>query len=346
MKQDIKNGLQKPYRHVVKQYFVDLPKRTQDILTHRYDLEGKGKAHTLEMIGNRYGITRERIRQIIRQALNEIEKKNMSDIRPVVENIIFVVKDRGGIMETQVLLRELTLDDLSDHGAIRFFFEYAKDQLQLVKRHPKMRDVVALRDFSFTKFENIVENAKRVFEKVGKPMPIEDLYTHVRSLDRRLNKNDLNAFLSVSSEVNKNPFEHWGPVEWNDIVPRGTREKAKLILQYAEEPLHFREIASRIDGTGMGKRLPTNPQTVHNELIKDPSFVLVGRGTYALSDWGYPSGTVRDMINSVLEKAKRPVSKEEIFTEIAKVKKVKRTTVLINLSNYFSHTGKGTYTLK
>lgn len=334
------------FRHSVEDFIQGFPARTQDILRSRFDLSGDGKGLTLEAIGQKYDITRERIRQIIRQALSEIGEKRSKEIQAMKDRIVFAVRERGGIIEKSRLLEKLSGDGRSEHGAIHFIFEYAQDDVQSVKRHPKLRDVVMARDFVFSRFEEVVEKTKRVLEEVQTPIHFDELHRKVRALDSALEKEDFESFIAASSEVGKNPFERWGLVKWSEIVPRGTREKARVILKYAEEPLHFRDIASRIDRHGLGKKRPTNPQTVHNELIKDESFVLVGRGTYALKEWGYSSGTVRDMITDVLKKEKGPLSKERIFEEVLKMKKVKRTTILINLSSYFAHCGKGTYAIK
>ena len=115
----------------------------------------------------------------------------------------------------------------------------------------------------------------------------------------------------------------------------------------AEKPLHFREIARLIDAQGLsGKKGKSHPQTVHNELIKDKRFVLVGRGIYALKSWGYERGTVKEVLENILRTAKRELSRDEILSEVMKVRQVKKSTVIINLNTFFSRVGKNSYTLK
>ena len=72
--------------------------------------------------------------------------------------------------------------------------------------------------------------------------------------------------------------------------------------------------------------------TTHNELIKDPRFVLVGRGLYALSEWGYINGIVKDVITKILDKS-GPLSKKEIVEKVMKERYVKENTILVNLQN-------------
>ena len=57
-------------------------------------------------------------------------------------------------------------------------------------------------------------------------------------------------------------------------------------MRNARRPMHFIEIANAISSFGFDNR-PVTIQAVHNDLIRYPEFVLVGRGMYALREWGY-----------------------------------------------------------
>ena len=118
------------------------------------------------------------------------------------------------------------------------------------------------------------------------------------------------------------------------------KDKAYLVFKKENKPLHFTEVASLIDSA--------LPQTVHNELIKDSRFVLVGRGIYALKEWGYERGYVKDVIFKVLKSAQKPLDREEILEKVLEQRIVKKNTVLLNLSNknYFLRTSEGNYTIK
>ena len=97
--------------------------------------------------------------------------------------------------------------------------------------------------------------------------------------------------------------------------------------------MHFSEIANAI-GSSDFRRKNVTVQAIHNELIKDSRFVLIGRGIYALNSWGYKKGTVADIITNILSKAgNEGLSKEEIVKQVLKERKVKETTVLLNLQN-------------
>jgi DNA-directed RNA polymerase delta subunit len=107
------------------------------------------------------------------------------------------------------------------------------------------------------------------------------------------------------------------------------------------KPLHFTEVAEQVEE--MFNR-PAHVATTHNELIKDDRFVLVGRGLYALSEWGYSNGVVRDVIRTLL-KDKGPMTKEQIIAEVLKQRQVKENTIYVNLqnANHFKKDAKNRY---
>lgn len=124
----------------------------------------------------------------------------------------------------------------------------------------------------------------------------------------------------------------WGLAKWPTVNPRNIRDKIFVVLEAKKEPMHFSEIATAISNSNF-RRKNVTIQAIHNELIKDPRFVLIGRGIYALSAWGYARGTVSDIITQILKEAKEPLSREEIVKRVLRARKVKETTVLLNLQN-------------
>jgi len=105
--------------------------------------------------------------------------------------------------------------------------------------------------------------------------------------------------------------------------------------------MHFTEVAKAI-AKYFDKRAHT--ATTHNELIKDKRFVLVGRGLYALTEWGYSAGIVREVITEILKKH-GPLTKEEIIERVLRERYVKPNTIVVNLQNpaYFKRTPEGKF---
>ena len=138
----------------------------------------------------------------------------------------------------------------------------------------------------------------------------------------------------------------WGLTKWPIVNPKNIRDKIFVILESKKEPMHFSDIAREIKESNF-KRKNVTIQAIHNELIKDSRFVLIGRGIYALSSWGYKKGTISEIIKSILEKSEAPLTREEIVKQVLKVRKVKETTILLNLQNktLFKKVDKNSYTL-
>ncbi len=87
--------------------------------------------------------------------------------------------------------------------------------------------------------------------------------------------------------------------------------------------------------------------TVHNELIKDNRFVLVGRGMYALREHGFEPGIARDVIKKILA-TKGPLRVDAVVAEVNKQRFFKANTVVINLQNkdYFERLADGKYKVR
>ena len=158
------------------------------------------------------------------------------------------------------------------------------------------------------------------------------LKTAAELADKSVTEQALKSHIGLCRHISQNPFGEWGLISSPEVSPRGVKDKAYLVFKKEKHPLHFTEVANLINKmVFLGRK--AHPQTVHNELIKDPRFVLVGRGTYALSDWGYEPGTVRDVLVSILKNANQGLTKEEIVKTVQSKRLVKENTILLNLQN-------------
>jgi DNA-directed RNA polymerase delta subunit len=129
--------------------------------------------------------------------------------------------------------------------------------------------------------------------------------------------------------LGKNPLGEWGVADSSNVRVKGMRDYAYLAIKKNGSPMHFTEVAKAISNF-FGIKAHT--ATCHNELIKDPRFVLVGRGLYALSEWGYTSGVVKDVIAEILKKH-GSLTKEEIIDKVRKERYIKDNTIIVNLQN-------------
>ena len=161
--------------------------------------------------------------------------------------------------------------------------------------------------------------------------------------DTHRNNEVLRRWLAISKKIDKNPLGEWGPASSPNVKTKGVRDYAYLAVKKHGNPLHFREVSTLIEK--MFSRA-AHVATTHNELIKDNRFVLVGRGMYALREWGYTSGVVRDVIREMLKK-EGSLTKDEIIEKVLKERHVKPGTIVVNLQNqkYFKRGKDGTFSV-
>jgi hypothetical protein len=173
---------------------------------------------------------------------------------------------------------------------------------------------------------------------------ISSFLNHLKELSEEYKSEEIIArWLRISKNIGKNPLGDWGKSKSSNISARGIRDYAYLVIRRHGSPIHFREVARLISEVFNKK---AHVATTHNELIKDDRFVLVGRGLYALKEWGYSQGIVRDVITDILKKH-GPLPKDKIIDKVLKERYVKENTIMVNLQNpkYFKKNKEGLYSV-
>lgn len=324
----------------------ELPKRSQEIVWGRFGVGG-AKAATLEEIGKKFNITRERVRQVIREVCKKVKSKENSPVLAEIrKKIAFTLEANSGIIEERSMLEKLGNGNDAEIGAARFFLE-CLDDAKSIEIKGVTEKTFASANFKEESWKKNKNRAIEILKEKNSPQEENSLFEEFSKKEefKDVDKKKFFDFISVSLEIKKNTFGKWGLSEWKEIKPKGTKDKAYLVLKEKGEPMHFKEIAEGIDKSGLNKK-KTHPQTVHNELIKDKKFVLVGRGIYALSEWGYKKGTVKDVLEDILDKNPKGLKKDEVISEVLKVRQVKKSTIVINLNNFFKKNKEGFYCLK
>ncbi len=332
-------------RVIVKKLLASLPERSRSVIESRFGLGQQPKRITLEAIGQRYGITRERVRQIENHALGLLKKSpTYTEAQEAFEELEKIIDALGGVVCEDDLLAYMTADE-STQNHIYFLlvlgdpFKYRREDDE-VNRCWYVDPGLAGR----------VEAAlKRLYSNIDD----DDLIPEGEMIDRFLlelkeindkyrNQEVLKRWLSISKIIDKNPLGEWGRSASSNVRTKGVRDYAYLAVKKHGSPLHFREVAQVIAKTF---NRAAHVATTHNELIKDSRFVLVGRGMYALKEWGYTQGVVRDVIREVLKK-NGPLNKEQIIEKVLKERHVKAGTITVNLQNqkYFKKNKDGTFT--
>lgn len=331
---------------VVKNLLAEISERGREVVTLRFGLGPSATRETLESIGERWSITRERVRQIEAAAIEAIRKsdafkaneKAFNELRTFVESL-------GVIVPEEHLLDELASDEKGRNRyrfllvvGSEFFRERETDEFYArwhVDHGTAKKVHKALSSLYESLSDTEVLSEGDLFERfIEELKDVEHAYRNEQVLKR---------WLSLAKNIGKNPLSEWGKAHASGIRVKGIRDYAYLVIKKSGAPMHFRDVANTITEMFAKK---AHVATTHNELMKDERFVLVGRGLYALAEWGYKPGVVRDVIREILSE-KGPLMREEVLAEVKKVRHVKDNTILVNLSDprYFKRGKDGRYAL-
>ena len=331
-------------KQVIKRLLSVLGDRSQDVITSRFGLGQDNKRMTLEAIGKKYKITRERVRQIENYSIINIRKsKEYAKNKAVFDELRTIIADLGSLISEEGLLKHISKDK-AVQNQIHFLlvvgedFSKEKEDTEFKHRWSIDRDLSKKIHASLRELYATLSDDEILLESDM----VEKFLTHLKDIsDKYKNQEIAKRWLTLSKLIDKNPLGEWGKASSPNINAKGMRDYAYLVIRRHGSPIHFREVAKLITELFNKK---AHVATTHNELIKDPRSVLVGRGLYALSEWGYMSGVVKDVIRKILEK-NGPMTKEEIIKKVLKERYVKENTIMVNLQNpkYFKKGKDGKY---
>lgn len=331
-------------KEVNKKLLSSLTKRGQDVLINRYGLGAKGTKLTLDAIGKKYNITRERVRQIENHSLASIRKsKSYKDAEPVFTELRELIVDLGALVSEKDLLKYLG-KDISTQNHFHFLLVLGED----FKREKEDDEFRHRWYVDGTLAERIKESLRKLYSKLSNDELvlesdiIDTFLEDIKDLNEKYkNEEVIRRWLAISRKIDKNPLGEWGRSSSSNVNAKGMRDYAFLVIRKHGSPIHFREVAKAITQYFNKK---AHVATTHNELIKDDRFVQVGRGLYALSEWGYVPGVVKDVIKKIIDK-NGPLPKEKIVEKVLKERYVKENTIMVNLQNpkYFKKDKEGLY---
>jgi len=323
-------------KNILYELIKVLNPRAREVIEKHFGLRSV-LCQTLEAIGQNLGVTRERVRQIEALGLRQLANKNVLEpLKPVFETIEKHLTDYGGVRREDYFLREISqlvsLKEKNNENLIDFALALGQGRFVHFKETPKWRAAWALDNSVYNNAIGLGESLRKKLAEQNLPIPREEVLKTAASLGGEMNDRALFSCIELCREIAQNPFGEWGFIGSPEVSPKGVKDKAYLIFKKEKKPLHFTQVAKLINQVAFEGR-QAHPQTVHNELIKDPRFVLVGRGTYALADWGYEPGTVRDVLVSVLKNTEGGLAREEIIKIVQAKRLVKENTILLNLQN-------------
>lgn len=336
-------------QELLNDLFLVLTQKESEVIKRRFAMTGQQK-QTLEKIGKHFNVTRERIRQIESIALAKLRRTVRTTRFDEVNDIAkSVLASSGGLMVeselvSTVLTRVPTTSKI-DGAILRLSFSI-DNEMEFGSKTASHRPFWRLTSLSLDDINAVIETTVKLLKKRHSCMKESEIVSSVQSTpafqSRTPSRELIVSAMRIDERLKEIP-EGWGLTEWRFVRPRSIRDKVEIILRKSGQPLHFMDIANRIREAGFDHKNVT-VQAVHNELIRYPQFVLVGRGLYALKEWGYEPGTVADVIENILKKS-GPMPKKKIIEEVGKQRTVKVGTISLNLQKmpYFVRVGRAVY---
>ena len=334
---------------VIDDIFMVLSEKEREVVVSRFALDNQSR-QTLESIGRRFNVTRERVRQIEKIALSKLRRTvSSTKLRFVPEIAEAILRENGGILLEEDLIKRI-LTAIEDTEAVDWHIIHLalsiSPNISHMERTNFYRSSWHLTSIPANSIQEILHSAVQELKNNKDVISFDELHASLERAKALSNAHPsfYEGVLKVDLRI-KSVDDGYGLVAWRHINPKSIRDKAYIVLKREKEPLHFVEIAKKIEENQFDKKRVT-VQAVHNELIRYPQFVLVGRGLYALKEWGFQEGTVADIIEALLQK-KSPLSKQDITRGVLKQRQVKKGTISLNLQKnpQFERVGRAMYAL-
>ena len=318
--------------------------REREIVSRRFGLFDRKE--TLEQIGELLGITRERVRQLEKAVVARLkaqgESGQLPHVQEVQEAFVAAINEMGKVVRVQDLGNVFTEENTKIDQARVAFLALLCPELIVIDDNDHFHHAVGITTHhDEKKIKELVTKLIDAIKQHGEPAEITVFAEKAGNKDAK----HAESLASISKHL-ATLNSRWGLIKWPMVNPKNIRDKIYVILKEHGKHMHFNEIAEAIKDSDF-KRKDVTTQAIHNELIKDKRFVLIGRGIYALKEWGYKKGTVADIIEDVLKKANEPLHRDEIVKRVLDSRYVKETTILLNLQGkpQFKRVAKATYTL-
>lgn len=336
-------------QELVNSLLIVLSEKEKFIIENRFSLNENPRL-TLESIGKKYSVTRERIRQIEKNALKKLERNvNNTSLNDVTALALEIIQEKGGIVEEDEMILEILRrspnPEIIDVNSLKLTVDLEKEIVH-VHNTIQFKPYWKLKQKSNENVRKVCEASYRELNERGKIIESDKLADQIL---KKLKLNETIPFaiscLDLDRRIKVLEGGMVGLTGWRSINPKTLRDKIYYVLKSSKKPLHYIEIANKISTLKLDNK-SINTQAVHNELIRHSGFVLIGRGIYALQEWGYNEGTVSDVITEIL-KEKCEMKRDEIIAEVLKRRQVKKITIQLNLKNkpQFERVGRDVYKL-
>ena len=333
-----------PINSFVDQLLSIFPLRDREVVEGRFGL-WDGIKKTLEEIGERFGLTREGIRQIERKAIKtllySVTKGKVEDYIKTLANetVIPFIKETGGVATEDELVNLLSIEPkqkVRTKMAISFLSNiYFKNTFPFLPYLVEIeKDIYGLDSPTKILYEQIIRLARSRLEKEGKPLRLDELTVYVLKClecnDKTAEKFINRSLLTTKDLTRFGDDNEIGLLEWSELTKK---KMAEMALSEMGEPAHYTQIALWMEKL-FPDRVPFNPCNVHATLQshKDDVFVWRSPGVYGLKSWGLEKPPyVKEYLIELLHQSDKPLHIDQLKEEVLKVSNCKEASVFMTL---------------
>jgi len=341
----------KTIENTFKDIINNLSEKEKIVISERVWLNWEKKTLQSIWLSFNPSITRERVRQIEDSWIKKIGRIiKSSDLYNIQNKAREIIKLHWGLISKDKLInniiKELSLDPSINSNILETIIQA---DVEVQKSKPKLgtKTYFYFPSISKSLIDQIHKEGVKILKKKKDVMKKTDLYEQIKHniWDMSISNVLIDNIMDVFDDIVDWEENLIGLSKWKILNPKTLKDKAIYVMKKEKVPMHFIDISNKITEYLWDK---VKVNTIHNELIRNPEFVLIGRGLYALKEWGFKPGTVIDVITDILRKNGEPMSTEDIIKAVLKVRNVKKTTIYMNLQNkkVIERVGRNYYYIK
>lgn len=342
-----------------------------EIIKRRYGLENS-KSYTLQEVGDYFGISRERVRQLESRAERKILKTLTGSFESpkwqIPQNIIDETNDLFSLFREHDVV--ITEDDAKKIIQNRYGNEIKENELGSIRFLMSLAGLEALPKATRETIGISLVPAWVLLEKIDKPLLFKVLGTVYQLLLREVKPvSRFDIFVQVNGKLKKKVEPIY--LEYATKICReiqkidedtyefrfeslpSVADKAYRVLNKANKPLHIRDILREINHLQVkdGRQANVIIRTLQQQLGSDKRFEPIGKsGEWSLVEWEHiTKETILELMQEYLHLKQTSATANEIFDYVCSkresVKKNSIRTYLTDQKTLFTRVANGKYGL-
>lgn len=295
------------------------------IIKARYGYD-EGKRKTLEEIGNRIGVTRERIRQILVKEIRRMKHPARKKIfQTIIENVERLLLQYKGVMSINDLAKDKYFVS-GTHKELRFLMNLIVDLYEERYRIINKYFLTSLNDDEIKALQSkIREEASKCLFPIDEKVFIENIVSSVGPTSEDYLVYHL--LYKEHLEISKGKVLSPGRLS----IP----QRVKVLMKNIDRPMHFTETAKLYRNYYGESKIKTKDleRAIHTRIGDSRDFIIVGPGTFMLRE----NFEMPDNIKEIVEFSKEILQNLQNITDTKHlINELKKRNIDIGNLNAYS----------